>query len=311
MSTIFLLGIISILSITGCKSKEEPKMVETEDEVSTPYIEITTRSMEFQSVDTISSGWNTFKYNNLSNETHFFLLDKYPDSISIENTRLEVLPVFDRGMDLINEGKQEEGFAAFNDLPAWFFKIVFSGGSGLIAPNHSSITTLKLDPGYYLMECYVKMPNGKFHGSMGMVKPIIVLDTDSGIEPPTATVDLNISSTEGITYQGTIEKGKHTFSVTFKDQITHENFVGHDINLVKLNDSADLNELEKWMNWADPEGLVTPVPAGVTFLGGVNDSPAGTIGYFEVDLEPGNYAFISEVPGTVAKGMLKTFEVAN
>ncbi len=305
---VFLIGLLSIL-IISCKSKEENQIEETE-EVSSPYIEITTRSMEFQSVDTISSGWNTFKYNNLSNETHFFLLDKYPDSVSIENTRLEVLPIFDRGMDLINQGKTDEGFAAFNDLPAWFFKIVFTGGSGLIAPQHSSITTLKLEPGYYVMECYVKMPNGKFHGSMGMVKPIIVVDTDSGLEPPTATVAINISSTEGISYEGVIGKGKQLFSVTYKDQITHENFVGHDVNLVKLDDSADLTVLEQWMNWSDPKGLITPVPTGVTFLGGVNDCPAGSTGYFEVDMEPGKYAFISEVPGSMAKGMLKTFVVA-
>lgn len=160
------------------------------------------------------------------------------------------------------------------------------------------------------MECYVKMPNGKFHGSMGMVKPIIVVDTDSGLEPPTATVAINISSTEGISYEGVIGKGKQLFSVTYKDQITHENFVGHDVNLVKLDDSADLTVLEQWMNWSDPKGLITPVPTGVTFLGGVNDCPAGSTGYFEVDMEPGKYAFVSEVPGSMAKGMLKTFVVA-
>lgn len=77
-------------------------------------------------------------------------------------------------MDLINEGKVEEGFAAFGKLPAWFGDIVFSGGSGLIAPKHTAITSVKLDPGYYIMECYVKMPNGKFHTLMGMAKPIIV-----------------------------------------------------------------------------------------------------------------------------------------
>jgi hypothetical protein len=299
-----------IVLTVSCKSdtkKTEEAVVKEEPN----YIEITTRSMEFQSVDTIPSGWNTFKYNNLSNETHFFLLDKYPDSVSIDNTRAEILPVFDRGMDLINQGKPEEGFAAFNDLPAWFFKIVFNGGSGLIAPQHSSITTLKLEPGYYVMECYVKMPNGQFHGSMGMVKEFIVLDTDSGLMPPEATVNISISSTEGIAYEGSIGSGPQVFSVHFKDQITHENFVGHDVNLVKLDANADLTALESWMNWSDPKGLITPVPEGVTFLGGVNDSPAGKVGYFEVNLEPGNYAFISEVPGTMAKGMLKTFTITN
>ena len=63
------------------------------------------------------------------------------------------------------------------------------------------------------------------------------------------------------------------------------------------------------MNWADPKGLITPSPEGFTFLGGVNDMPAGNTGYFEVNLKPGNYAFISEVPNALSKNMLKTFVV--
>ena len=90
---------------------------------------------------------------------------------------------------------------------------------------------------------------------------------------------------------------------------SHENFIWHDLNLVKLSDSANEDELEAWMNWADPKGLITPAPNGVTFLGGVNDMPAESIGYFTVDLEPGRYAFISEVPNTKSKGLFKTFEV--
>src|SRR5680860_1002883 len=65
----------------------------------------------------------------------------------------------------------------------------------------------------------------------------------------------------------------------------------------------------KWMNWADSKGLISPAPEGITFLGGVNDMPAGSIGYFQVNLEPGNYALISEVPNTISKNMLKTFKI--
>ena len=32
-------------------------------------------------------------------------------------------------------------------------------------------------------------------------------------------------------------------------------------------------------------------------------------GYFSADLEPGNYAFVSEVPNSMSKNMLKTFVV--
>src|SRR5690606_36319729 len=186
----------------------------------------------------IKSGWNTIRYQNLSSETHFTLLDKYPEGRTVENTIKEVAPVFETGMDLINEGKAEEGYAEFNNLPAWFFEVVFSGGTGLIAPKHTAVSTVKLEPGYYIMECYVKMANGKFHTSMGMAKPIIVLDEDSGNSPPEATINITLSGEEGISYDKAITKGKQVFSVFVKDQKKHENFIWHDLNLVKLEDYA-------------------------------------------------------------------------
>ncbi|WP_104733968.1 hypothetical protein [Hanstruepera ponticola] len=317
MKSKILLPILILFLVLACKNdnkKTEPaseEIVEVEKNIQEPsnVIEIVTRSMEFQSVDTIPSGWNTFKYRNLSNETHFFLLDKYPEGKTVENTLTDVAPVFEEGMDLINEGKSEEGFAAFGKLPEWFGKIVFSGGSGLIAPKHTATTTVKLDPGYYIMECYVKMPNGKFHTMMGMAKPIIVLEEDSGNEPPEPTINITLSGEEGISYDKAITKGKQIFSVFVKDQKPHENFIWHDINLVKLEGHASEEALEAWMNWADPKGLITPVPSGVTFLGGVNDMPAGRTGYFYADLKPGKYAFISEVPNSKSKGLFKVFEI--
>ena len=312
----FFLLVLTLLFFFNCKNEKNSKPVEgeiteIEEVVKTPtnVIDIVTRSMEFQSIDTIPSGWNTFKYQNLSNETHFFLLDKYPEGKTVENTLTDIAPVFEKGMDLINEGKTEEGFAAFSKLPEWFGEIIFSGGSGLIAPKHTATTTVKLEPGYYIMECYVKMPNGKFHTMMGMAKPIIVTQEDSGNLPPIPTVNITLSGEEGISYDKPINKGMQVFSVFVKDQKPHENFIWHDLNLVKLEANASEDALEDWMNWSDPKGLITPVPNGVTFLGGVNDMPAGSTGYFYTDLKPGKYAFISEVPNTKSKGLFKVFEV--
>ena len=110
-------------------------------------------------------------------------------------------------------------------------------------------------------------------------------------------------------YDKGITKGKHVFSVFYKNQKHHENFMQHDINLVKLEAYASEDKLEAWMDWSDPKGLITPVPDGITFLGGVNDMPAGSTGYFYADLKPGKYAFISEVPNARSKGLLKVFDV--
>ena len=307
---LIIIAIIFVCCIS-CKTDKKEKNLTEPQVKENNLIEIVTNNMDFQSVDTIFSGWNTFKYINKSTQAHFFLLDKYPEGKRLKNTLEEVGPPFDNGMALIMEGKMDEAMIEFGKLPEWFGKIVFTGGSGLVSPKTTSLTTVKLDPGLYIMECYVKMANGKFHTSMGMIKELHVLDEDSDNSPPDADIAISISSTEGITYDKEITKGKHTFGVHYKDQIVHENFIGHDVNLVKLDSTANLDKLEAWMNWATPTGLMEPLPKGVIFLGGTNDAPAGSTQYFEVYLPSGNYAFISEVPNASKKGMLKTFTVSD
>ncbi len=288
------------------ETTEEVAMVEE----SEPVVEVITQEMDFQMPDTIPSGWNTFRYKNQSPQTHFLLIDKYPEGKTSEDAETLVAPVFDNAMKLITEGKVEEGYAEFAKLPEWFGEVVFMGGTGLLSPNQVAETTLFLAPGKYMLECYVKMSNGMFHTSMGMTKDLVVTEADSGMKELMSDVNISISSTEGIVVSEPIGAGTHTFSVFYKDQIVHESFVGHDINLVRIDENADVKVLEAWMNWADPKGLIEPAPQNFTFMGGVNDMPTGSTGYFTATLAPGNYALISEVPNASGKNMLKLFEVA-
>ena len=85
--------------------------------------------------------------------------------------------------------------------------------------------------------------------------------------------------------------------------------MGHDINLVKVAEGADLTVLEQWMDWSQPKGLISPAPEGFDFLGGINDMPGGSTGYFKADLSPGNYVLVSEVPNTSQKNMMVSFTV--
>lgn len=308
---ILLLSISLVASLQSCKSDKKQNKIEDSPIVKENVINILTEGMDFQMADTIPSGWNTFKYKNASTQTHFFLIDKYPEAITLDSVKARVLPSFDKGMKLINEGNAEAGFAEFGNLPAWFMELKNLGGSGLISPGLVAETTVKLDPGYYIIECYVKMSNGVWHTSMGMTKEIIVSETNSGNEEPKADIEIAISSTDGIIFNDSINKGNHRFSVFYKDQIAHENFIGHDINLAKIDDKADLDEINSWMDWSNPKGLIEPAPKGITFLGGVNNMSAGDTGYFTVNLNPGRYILISEVPNPVSKNMLKTFTVSD
>lgn len=301
---------VALFCTQSCKSDKKQNNEPAVEPIPENVVGIVTETMEFQMPDTIASGWNTWLYNNKSTQTHFILIDDYPEGITLDSVKQRVLPVFGNGMSLINEGKTEAGFAEFGKFPKWFSKVKWPGGVGFISPGRTAVTTLKLDPGYYLVECYVKMNTGMFHTNMGMIKELIVVDKKSTLKEPVADVAINISSESGIVLEPPVSPGKYTFSVHYLDQIAYANFLGHDVNLVKLENNADEKVLEAWMDWRDPKGLIEPAPKGFIFLGGVNDMPKGGKAYFTAKLEPGKYALISEVPMASEKNLLKTFVIS-
>lgn len=302
-----------LLTLFACKTKEKDTKEETMTPEKNPLelgeVHISTKSMEFFVADTLYSGWNKLIYDNKSPEVHFVMMDLYPEGITIENTKAELLPPFDDGMRLIMENKMDSAMVAFGKIPEWFQQVKFLGGTGLVSPKHTAKSTVYLEPGRYIMECYVKMFNGEWHTSHGMLKEIIVTNQTTELTPPAPTAIIDISSTDGLILKDSITSGNQIFQTNFIDQKVYENFVGHDVNLVRYDSSASLDSLIQWMNWVNPRGLITPAPEGFTFLGGMNNLPAGSKGFFEADLVPGNYVLISEVPAADEKNLMYTFSI--
>ncbi|WP_236640949.1 hypothetical protein [Flagellimonas alvinocaridis] len=312
-TSLTLLVLISILF--SCKQQEKNKVSDENASINkiSPVekgeVHVLTKSMEFIAADTLLAGWNTFIYENQSTEVHFILLDKYPEGKTVANTKAEVIPPFDEGMKLIMEGDMDNAVAAFGKLPEWFHQIKFCGGTGFISPKHTTQSTVYLEPGRYAMECYVKMFNGEWHTSHGMIKEFMVSDKTTTLSQPKPTATIDISSTAGIILKDSLSQGKQIIETNFLDQKAYEHFVGHDINLVKYEDNASMDSLLLWMNWMNPRGLRSPSPEGFTFLGGMNNLSAGDKGYFEADLVPGNYVIISEVPEADTKKLMYTFTI--
>ncbi|WP_373495644.1 hypothetical protein [Aquiflexum sp.] len=306
------ISFIFLLLVFGCQSRQgsqDESHSETTPKESNEMVTIVTEVMDFAGPDSIPSGWTTFQFINNSEDTHFMVLEKLPEGKTLEDSKNEIVPLFTEAMDLINAGNAEEGFKVFEKLPEWFFEVVFSGGPGLIAPFSVSETTLFMEPGYYVMECYLKMPQGQFHSAMGMIDSIVVTDSPNENEKPEATHSITLSSEKGIVREDSLTAGKHTIAVYFEDQIGHENFVGHDLHLVKIEDNADIAVLEKWMDWTDPDAFKSPIPEGFRFMGGTQEMPANQTAYFNVTLIPGTYAFIAEVPRASEKNMLSVFTI--
>jgi hypothetical protein len=300
---------VNVLLLVGCAGGEQG---EPEPESRPGLVDVTIEAMDFTMPDEIPSGWTTFRTTNNSAMTHLGVVERMPEGYGLREQQDQVAPVFQEGMNLIIEGDMDGAMAKFGELPEWFGQIVFLGGPGLLAPGQVTETSVYLEPGTYVLECYVKT-DGVFHSYNpapemdGMIVQFTVTAEPSGAPEPTPSIEITISSEAGMEITGEPTAGEHQVAVHFTDQTVHEHFLGHDVHLVHLTPDADMEELVAWMDWSRPAGLQTPAPA--EFLGGTNEMPAGRTAYFTVTLEPGEYAWIAEVPAADQKGLVQRFMV--
>ncbi len=298
---------------TACGPTDEEASTDAAEITAVPtpgVVEVIARDLTLIAPDTVPPGWTTFSFVNTSPMAHFAVVQRLPEGRGLASQQEEIAPVFQEGYDLLAAGDADAAMAAFGTLPPWFGEVVFMGGPGMTSPGRTSEATVHLEPGTYLLECYVKT-DGRFHSfnpeGVGMVHEFVVAGPTTDAPEPTADVRITISSETGITVDGRITPGRRTVAVDFADQTVHENFVGHDVHVVSLTDGVSTEQVETWMDWTRPGGLETPAPA--PFLGGTNEMPAGSTGYFTVDFEAGPHAWVAEVPGAAGKGMFVRFDV--
>lgn len=294
------------VGLTGACAMDSQPADEAAAAESVGLLEVVATGLSFQAPDSVPAGWTRIRFRNESGVVHFALLEKMPEGITIEDSRNDVVPVFQEATNLLLAGRAEESAARFGDLPAWYSSVVMLGGPGLTAAAHTSEVVVKLEPGTYVLECYVKTPEGEFHSYLGMLHQVVVTADSSEATEPTATMTLRVAN-DGFTLEGEAAAGANVVAVHFDEQMVHGNFLGSDVHLARIGDGVDVDSLNAWMTWATPSGLATPAPA--EFVTGIHEMPAGQMGYIDVELEPGEYAWIAEVDDPASKGMLRTFTV--
>lgn len=326
ISIIFLLAIVSGCDQSGGKtghvsqaadSAEESVAVEAVEPVKSiepvNMVEINAVGMRFQGGNTISSGWTTIRLNNKDNMLHFAMVVRLPDGVTANMYSDDLGAKFQQAYDLMLEGKDEDVGAVFASIPGWVPDLSYHGGPGFISGNRTAESTQYLEPGDYLVECYVKS-NGIFHsyspvpGQLAMIFPLKVIDTPGNMAEPEANVTLTINESGFQLTEGALKAGENSIRVKFDTQARYPSFVGQDVHIVKVDADTDTQAALNWMDWRVPTGLLVPSP--VTFMGGINDvMPAGSTAYFTADLSPGRYAFIGEAPEADKKGLLLKFDV--
>jgi len=268
-------------------------------------VEVTARDYTFEVTGEIPSGWTTFRMKNEGNEHHFFLLTRLPEGTTFEEYVEEAGVAFETAWDSLRTGEMDQAEAGQllgGLLPEWYATVTPMGGTGLVAAGGVAQTSLNLDPGNYVMECYVKTRDGIFHTTLGMARPFTVTQERSGASEPEADLEVVLSNYE-VAITGETTAGEHTVAVRFEE---HPEFgLGNDVHLARMKDGVDLNEVARWMDWMELSGLLAPAPA--EFLGGAQEMPIGHTAYFTVHLEPGRYGWLTEA--SPDKRMFKEFTI--
>ncbi len=296
---------IAVLGLVSCQASEPEVAVETPAValVEPAIVEVTVEDYSFLAPPELRSGWTTFRMSNEGEQPHFMLLYRLPEGVTFGDYTEQLSRPFQEQYDRYTSGELSQGEMLEqigNILPEWFDLLEGMGGVGLTSPGRTSQATMLLEPGYYVMECYVVSPEGQFHGTLGMLRPLIVNTESTGLEEPTADIQITLSNYT-MSVEGETTAGEHTIAVHATENA--EGLIGHDTHLARLEPDTSLEDLVEWMNWID--AMRPPVPA--EFLGGAEHLGAGRTSYFTVSLEPGRYAWISE--GFATSGMVQEFVV--
>lgn len=278
----------------------------------TNVLELGIDGLTFVGPDSIKSGWTTVRVLNDSGMTHHALVYRLPEAVNADMIDQYVAIPIQESLTAALEGNFDKAAEIAATMPAWVADLTWLGGPGMMSEGVTGEATMYLEPGNYIVECYVKT-NGVQHnynpepGEYAMILPLTVLPEDGGMAEPDANVTLTLTNAGVEISEGEFVPGDNSVRVIFEEQQLYNNFVGHDAHVFRIDASTDVDAAARWPDFFPLDGQQTPAPA--LFVGGIHDMPQGTTGYFKLNLEPGDYAVTAEIPDAQEKGFVKRFNV--
>jgi hypothetical protein len=176
---------------------------------------------------------------------------------------------------------QEGGEAAALPL------ISLGGGTGAVDPGGSSSASgiTELTPGSWAFVCFIPAADGVPHLAKGMLTEFEVVEAEAAAAAPSgeavSLVDYGIQLPAAVA-------GDATLTVTNATEAGEP----HEMNILELADGATADDVFAW--FAAPEG-----PPPFASVGGLNAINPGATSTVELDLGPGSYLFLCNIPSVV------------
>jgi hypothetical protein len=248
---------------------------------SPPVIDIMASDYAFDAPDTLPAGLVTVRLMNHGPEPHHAQLLRLNEGVTVEE---------------FSSALQTEGEAALR-------LVTVAGGAGALDPHKTTDVTLDLAPGTYVLACFIASPDGVPHLAKGMLKPLTVASAPAQASKPS---DVNGTMTLrdfSFDIPDTVPAGEVTY------RVVNDGPQPHELNILKLAPGKTTQDVLAWQ--ADPS---TPPPFEA--VGGMNGLGAAIDGYMTVDLQPGSYVAICNIPDPGSGqphsrlGMIRAFTVA-
>jgi len=254
-----------------------------------PVVTVHAREFAFIAPASIAAGTTTFRLVNDGKEVH----------------QISILQ--------LAKGKTLADYAAAmkaNKPAPWAIGV---GGPNAAGPGQTIDATVTLDPGNYILVCWVPSPGAPVpHMAKGMIQPLTVTApggvTQAGASVsyiPESAPDVHLELSDyTFKFSKPLTAGKHTIHVMNNGAQEHEAV------FVKLAPGKTMKDFDEWLE----SGMKGPPPA--TPAPGMAGLAKGRTGTFDMNLVPGNYGLVCWIPDAKdgkpheMHGMVQEFTVA-
>jgi len=159
----------------------------------------------------------------------------------------------------------------------------FVGGPSVLDPGKSQEVVLDLKAGNYVLLCFIASADGVPHLAKGMVKPIQVTATgQSGAQAPRADASIVLKDF-GFEMPAEVKAGKQTWEIKNAGPQLHE------MVIFKLAPGKTMDDVGAFFQ--SPAG-----PPPFEAVGGMQALSVGKSAWLVLDLQPGNYIALCNVP---------------
>ncbi len=250
--------------------------------IALPEITIDAADYSYTAPETVTAGWTRVILTNTGAEPHHVQFLRLNDGVTAEQ--------FEEAL------KQGEG-------PAMAL-VKQVGGVGAVHPGGTASAVINLTAGEYVILCLIPSPSdGMAHHAKGMIKSLTVVAGENSASEPTADLVVRLKDF-AFEMPESLPAGPLTI------QVINDGPEPHEFNILKLEEGKTVSDVMAFL------GGQAGGPPPFAPVGGANGIDAGGVEYAELNLEPGNYVAICNIPSPKAEGhphftlgMIKEFTV--